>query len=589
MTANIKAVFYGRVSDERQVEGYSQQVQDHGADEYAVRHDLDIVQRWVVQESAKKAGRKAFNEMVKFVKANPSIKAVIFEKTDRSTRNFFDVDQLYKLIEQYDKELHFYKTGLVLHKNSKSSDKLRFDIEAVLARNYVNNLAEEVKKGMDAKVEDRGWASQAPAGYLNDPVTRGVVKDEKRSPVVRQLFELFGTGRYTLDDLVEIAKKEGLDHPLKRVPMQKSGIYHILTNPFYYGMTRWKGELRIGKHEPLITKALYDRVQEILHRQKKRLKKQKFAFRGLGTCGHCGSAITAEYHAKRQKNDIVREYVHYHCTGWKNGGKVCSGSRISERDLIAQLGEPLKGLKMTAEVVEEIKTGLRDSFAAEREYHAKRMTALQAEATRLKTWLDRAYQDRLDGLITPDEFREKSGEWRNRQLEIQNEIRAHTVADGKYLEEAERILDLAQRAHAIYMESDDNFKRRELIDLVVSKVVISDHRAVSNLWEPFSALAKVASVATSPDRGSQWWARRDSNSEPRDYESPALTVELRAHMIGGQDITYLALPAHFPPREHYGEQSQACVTHRDRDGLAAHQFLYRQKWLAACASREPNV
>ncbi len=511
MTPTIKAVFYGRVSDDRQLDGYSPQVQEHGGDDYGARHGYEIVRRWIVQESAKKAGRKAFNEMVKCVKADPSIKVIIFEKTDRSTRNFHDVDQLYQLIERYDKELHFYKTGLVLHKNSKSSDKLRFDIEAVLARNYINNLSEEVKKGMDAKMEDGGWASQAPAGYLNDPVSRNVVNDEKRGPIVRQLWELAGTGRYTVDDIVEIARKEGLDHPLKRVPMGKSGIYHILNNTFYYGMTYWKGQLRIGKHEPLISKALFDRVQEGLHRQQKKRTDRRFAFRGLGSCGHCGSAITADHHAKVQKNGKKHEYVHYHCTGWKNDGKVCPGSRISERHLIEQLAEPLKSLTMNTAIVAEIKVGLRDSFAAEREYNKKRMTALLAESTRLKTWLDRAYTDRLDGLITPEEFREKSGEWRNRQLEIQNEIRAHTVADGKYLEEAERILDLAQRAHAVYAEEDDNFKRRELIDIVVSKVTISDHRALSNLWEPFAALAKVAAAATSPDRSSQWWAREDSN------------------------------------------------------------------------------
>jgi len=85
--------------------------------------------------------------MVALVKADASIKAVIFEKTDRSTRNFHDVDQLYRLIEVHDKELHFCKTGLVLNRHSKSSDKLRFDIEAVLARNYINNLSEEVRKG----------------------------------------------------------------------------------------------------------------------------------------------------------------------------------------------------------------------------------------------------------------------------------------------------------------------------------------------------------------------------------------------------------------------------------------------------------
>ncbi len=505
-----KAVLYVRVSDERQLEGYSPEVQEREGENYAARNDIEIVRRWTVSESAKAGGRKAFGEMMKFVKADPSIKAIIFEKTDRSTRNFYDVDQLYKLIEVHDKELHFYKTNLILHKRSKSSDKLRFDIEAVLARNYVNNLSEEVKKGMDEKAKNGGWGACAPAGYLNDAATRDVLQDKNQGPIARRMFEQAGTGRHTLDALLVIARKAGLMNLYKKQLIGKSGLYHILTNPFYYGLVLWKGETFPGKHEPLISKALFDRVQTVLGR-KKRPKHRTYAFQGLGICGHCGSSITADYHTKHQKNGKTRTYVHYHCTGWKNGGKVCPGSRISERDLVAQLGEPLKGLWIDAGTVQEIKAALRESFASEREYQKENLTTLQAESTRLKGWIDKAYKDRLDELITPEEFRDKASEWRSRQLEIQNEIRAHTVADGKYLEEAGRILDLAQRAHAIYLEEPDNFTRRRLIDSVVSKVTISGNQALSNLWEPFNTLSKVAVAAKSPDRSSLWWAREESN------------------------------------------------------------------------------
>ncbi len=385
-----RGVLYVRVSDVRHVDGYSQDVQAREGDRYAERSEVEIAGRWIVSESAKEAGRKAFNEMLKFVKADPSIKVIIFEKTDR-------------------------------------------------------------------------------------PATREVVQDKVQGPIAKRAFEMAGTGRHTLETLLGIARKAGLKNPYKKTLIGKSGLYHVLTNPFYYGLVIWKGETFQGKHEPLISEALFDGVQQILGR-KKRPTRRKFPFQGMGVCGHCGRAITAEYHAKRQKNGKRHEYVHYHCTGWKNGGKVCPGSRISER-----------------------------------EYQKEHLTALQAEATRLKTWIDKAYTERLEGLLTPEEFREKSSEWRSRQLEIQNEIRAHTVAYGKYLEEAERILELAQRAHAIYMDEPDNFTRRRLVDAVVSKVAFKDNRAVSNLWEPFETLSKVAVAAKSPDRGSLWWAREESN------------------------------------------------------------------------------
>jgi site-specific DNA recombinase len=272
----------------------------------------------------------------------------------------------------------------------------------------------------------------------------------------------------------------------------------------------WTDHILMGRHEPLITKDLFERVQFVLGGQK-RPKTRKFAFRGLTLCGHCGSSMTAETKVKRQKNGNRHEYVYYHCTGWENNGKVCKGSYVSESNLIEQLGEPLKSLKIDVQAVDEIKAALKESLGAEREYHSSRRAALQSEETRLKGWIDKAYRDRLDELIKPEEYKEKSFEWRKRLVEIQNEVRAHQNADANYLDESSRILDLAHRAHEVYEAETDNHLKRQLVDLMVSKVVVREGRAVSNLREPFSALSKLASAAKSTERGSEWWAREESN------------------------------------------------------------------------------
>jgi len=75
---------------------------------------------------------------------------------------------------------------------------------------------------MDGKVQKGGWPSTAPCGYLNDAATRDVVVDEKRAPLVRRIFELCATGRYALEELVDIARKEGLDHSLRHRPMSEA-------------------------------------------------------------------------------------------------------------------------------------------------------------------------------------------------------------------------------------------------------------------------------------------------------------------------------------------------------------------------------
>ncbi len=171
----------------------------------------------------------------------------------------------------------------------------------------------------------------------------------------------------------------------------------------------------------------------------------------------------------------------------------------------------MKCLTIDVQAVGEIKTALKESLGAEREYHTSRLSALQSEETRLKGWIDKAYRDRLDELITPDEYKEKSFEWRKRLVEIQNEVRAHQSADANYMDESSRILDLAYRAYEVYAAETDNNLKRQLVDLMVSKVLITEGRAVSNLREPFSALSKLAVAAKSTERGSEWWAREESN------------------------------------------------------------------------------
>ncbi len=506
-----KGVLYVRVSSkEQEEEGYSVDSQvEYGLD-YARRQGIEIARTWTIAESAKASDREGFAELIAFARSHQDVQALIFEKADRMTRNYADLVRIYDLIEKHDKEAHFFKENFFIGKDSRSSEKLRLDIQVVLARNYVNNLSEEVTKGMLQKVKQGGFPAIAPTGYVNDIASREIHVDPSKSPIIRRLFELYATGRYSMSDLVGVAGKEGLEHPLVRKPIGLGGIHRILSNPFYYGLVRWKNETVIGKHEPLISKALFDRVQEVMG-DIKRPHTKKVAFVGFALCGHCGGPITAETHLKTQKNGVERTYVYYRCTGWRSGGKVCDGSHISERDLVAQLGEPLKGLKMDAPTLAKIKAALRESSQGERTYHTERVTALRTEEAKLRTWIDKAYADRLDDVLTVEEYKEKVAAWRARLLEVQNEIRAHQSSDHGFMDQADRILDLAQRAHEIYVRQQDNHERRKLVDSIISKVVISGRKAVLNLREPFETLAKLAYKANSGGGVKGWYARQELN------------------------------------------------------------------------------
>ena len=506
-----KGVLYVRVSSkEQEEEGYSVDSQvEHGL-EYARRQGIEIARTWTIAESAKASDREGFAELVAFVRSHPDVRAMVFEKADRMTRNYADLVRIYDLVEKHDKEAHFFKENFFIGKDSRSSEKLRLDIQVVLARNYVNNLSEEVTKGMIQKVKQGGFPAIAPTGYVNDIASREIHVDPSKAPIIKKLFELYATGRYSMTDLVGVARKAGLEHPLVRKPIGLGGIHRILTNPFYFGLVRWKTETLIGKHEPLISKAMFDRVQEVMG-DIKRPHTKKVAFVGFALCGHCGGPITAETHLKKQKNGVERSYVYYRCTGWRSKGKVCDGSHIAERDLVAQLGEPLKNLIIDPPTLVLIKSALKESKSGEIAYHQDRVTALQKELTRLETWCDKAYKDRLDDVLTAEQYQHKVAGWRARMVQIQEELRAHQSADFTHADQAMHILELAQRAHELYMRQQDNHERRKLIDSYVSKVVISGRKAVLNLREPFLSLSKLALKANSGCSPKGWYARQELN------------------------------------------------------------------------------
>ncbi len=506
-----KAARFFRVSSKEQEEGYSLDAQEKESLGYERRHDLETVRSWAVAESAKTSEvRKAFKEFVQFMRSNPSVTVMLFEKPDRMTRNFSDLVTIYDLIEKHHKELHFFKTGLKINKDSKSSDQIQLDIQVVLARNFINNLREEVMKGMRMKIQGGGYPNGAPVGYVNNKATAEIDVDPAQGPIVKKLFEYYGTGRTNVSGLEKLAIELGLRYRNNPKPLSRSAIYAMLRNPVYYGLIRWADQKAMGKHDPLITKDLFDRVQEILGNEHCP-KTLTFAFRGLAVCGNCGGSVTAERHIKAN-----REYVYYRCTGWKNGGSVCAYSYIREEELVKQLAQPLKELKMDSATLADLQATLKKSYEAERSFAGERTRVLSGEEGRLKNRIDQAYNDKLDGLIPADEYVEKVKIWRERLVKVREELRGLDGAHDLYLNEATRIFDIAQRAYDLFMGQKDNFERRKVIDELVSKVVIKDKMALSNLKEPFQTLAKVATAATSAEGNLGWYARKDLNLQPRD-------------------------------------------------------------------------
>jgi len=168
MKLSKNSVIFARVSTREQAdEGYSLPAQEKLLREYAEKSGFRIKRKFSVPESARgKLERKVFNELLKYIYEHKEVQVVICEKVDRITRNFKDAVKLDDWLKEDDeRQIHFVKQNLVVHKNARSNEIFQWDIYLALARQYSNNLSEETKKGLYEKAEQGWYPGNKKRGY----------------------------------------------------------------------------------------------------------------------------------------------------------------------------------------------------------------------------------------------------------------------------------------------------------------------------------------------------------------------------------------------------------------------------------------
>ncbi len=507
-----KAVVYARVSSaEQEREGYSIPAQLRLLRDYARDERLVIVQEFIDVETAKQSGRSGFGQMVQTLKRSRATRPVILvEKTDRLYRNLRD----WVTLDELDPDIHFVKEGTVLSPDSRSADKFMHGIRVLMAKNYIDNLSEEVRKGMAEKAAQGIWPTKTPLGYRNvrSPDGHSAIEvDPERAPLIRQIFEWYATGRYSLQTVTKMAREHGLRHR-SGTPVPKASIHRLLTNPLFTGDIIWDGRRYKGRHEPLVSHELFERVQNVLNGKpgKHRQTKRDFAFAGLLTCGHCGCSLTAEMKKSR--------YIYYRCTGYR--GK-CGEPYVREEKLEEHFTHLLSLLKIDPEILKWITETLRDSQCDARRIHEEAITRLEADHEKLQRRLDAMYIDKLDGHVDDATFGRLAKQWRREQDQRMRSIDEHTNAKRVYFVEGAKILELASRSQELFARQPSHEKRK-LLNFVLSTCDWSHGELMPTFRQPFDLLMNTGKMpeqrsTVRSDRNDEcgkfesWYPQRDSN------------------------------------------------------------------------------
>ena len=457
-----KAIILARVSTEDQLnEGLSIPAQLEKARLYAQKKGLEILSEYQFDESSLKDHRIKFNEVIEEIKKSNKV-ILIVETIDRLQRSFKESVLLDDFRRQGKLEIHFLRENLVIHKDSNSSEIQRWDLGVFLAKSYVLQISDNVRRSIEHKLHNGEWPGKAPYGYVNKPKEDGknwIYPDSWQSKIVKKIFEWYATEAYSLDIIRQELKNTF------NLSFHKGKIDHIMNNPFYYGEMRYDGKIYPHRYTPIISRDLFCRVQQIKKQHNK--KHFKFAglpylYRGIIKCSHCGCMFTPE--KKKGK------YVYYHCTEYYGKHKT---SWIREEKLTEQFAQIFKGLQIPKEVAEGIAKTLRESHQGKIEYHTSLLSDLQKENQKYEKRIENMYEDYLDGRITQNMYDRKYQEYRVKQEEINRKINSLQKADHEYYITASYILSLANRAYDLFLSSEPMVKR-QLLKLLLQNCEIDN-------------------------------------------------------------------------------------------------------------------
>ncbi|MCX6813158.1 MAG: recombinase family protein [Candidatus Azambacteria bacterium] len=439
----MKYILYARKSteeDDRQVLSIEAQLVE--LQEYAAKEKLEIVASLCEAKTAKEPGRIKFAEMLSLLEKGKA-DGIIAWHPDRLARNSVDGGKI----------IHFVDRGLIRSLKfptfwfeATPQGLFMLNIAFGQSKYFVDNLRENVKRGLRQKIRNGVWPGWAPVGYLNNPKTRAIDIDREKSKLVKKVFELYATGAYPLHSLANWCVKHSL-RGNKNNKISISSLQKILQNIFYIGLMKFKGEVFEGTHEPLISKKLFDKVQEVMTKRgkKKDICKHHFAFLGLLKCGYCGCAITAE---------IQKGHHYYHCT--KKKGHCQEKHFLREEALTEQIKTFLQKVSLSSQDTEKVLTELQKDEELAKEEAKMTVQNLKVELTEIEAKLEKLLTAYLDEVISSDDYKTRKENLVTKKVELGEKIRDFEQKGLSWLEPArEFILSLNQAANLVASENKE--------------------------------------------------------------------------------------------------------------------------------------
>ena len=495
----MKYIAYCRKSTEaedRQV--LSIDSQETELNRLAERDGFQITKLFKESKSAKMSGRPIFGELLHYIQKHGDCILLVW-KPDRIARNMVDGGLIIELMDKgFIKEIRTPEKSF----HNTSDDKFMMTLDFGIAKKFVDDLSVNVKRGNRAKLERGGWPNYAPLGYTNERLTKTLYIDEKIAPYIPKIFERYAKGGVSLMELSNIMYAEGLRTRTGK-KVRRAFIHRILKDPFYMGVMFHGGKYYQGNHTPLISKDLYDQVQNVMDGKRHgRQQKRFFHLRGFLVCAQCQCAITASKH---------KGHDYYFCT---NGKNICDQRKnyIRSEILDGMIAEALTKLQIDQELVEMVYQAAKEKSGNDNSYTDSSLQTLQNRLKQIATSQSKL-ADSFGAEITPEAiYTPKMKAWTNEATMIKAEIAKIEKKRNQQistLEPIENIFLQGISAYNDYVDADPDEKRELLSELLwnfsIKDKIVQDFR--------FKPTHEVIAKEPKPTNFAMMCPRSDSNRQ----------------------------------------------------------------------------
>jgi site-specific DNA recombinase len=460
----LRASSAGQIDKDYDPEGFTIPAQRELGSRKAAELDAEVVVEWVERAvSAKTQDRPKLQEMLAYVKTH-QLDYMIVHKLDRMARNRLD----HLLIK-----LALREAGVTLVSVTEQIDEgtvtgvLLDGVISTMNEVYSLNLRTEVIKGMTQKAKAGGTPAKAPLGYLNvreiidGREVRTVAIDTERGPLIAEAFELYATGEWTQRTLLDHLTERGLRNRATRTspqrPLSLSRLGAILRSRYYIGCVYYRGAEYPGRHEPLVSQELFDRVQAVLALHNgpgERQRTHHHYLKGALYCARCGSRVSY-----MRVDGNGGQYGYFYCLGRHHKRTDCQQPYMLPALVETAVADYYQHVELGDDLVAGLKQRLADDLDHIRGRSRDTVRRQQARVDRL-----RAEEQKLLHLFYRDKITDELFEQEQTRIatELTDARRTLAAVQSQYAEGqriVELALDLARDCQHAYQTADPPTRR----------------------------------------------------------------------------------------------------------------------------------